>query len=340
MKAPIIVTGPDRSGTTLMFALLASHSRISMSRRTNMWRWFYGRFGDLGRPANLERCLDVMMRYHRLAQLEPDPVRITREFQEGEPTYGRLFDLFHQHHAEAIGKPRWGDKSLHTEHFADEIIEDFPEARIIHMMRDPRDRYASVSRRYQNRSKGVGSITGRWILSTRRGEGNVASHGDNYMVVRYEDLASSPERTLNAVCDFIGEDFESSMLSMRGAPEHGDEGNSSFERINPGVISTRSIGRWRSVLSDREVASIQALTGGRMEHYGYKPEPPPMSARARARFVLGQLPYDAARTTGWLIAHGRRERFGGEIPAQRLREVPVSVPSEGQISDSAAQGGD
>ena len=57
--APIFIAGPDRSGTTLMFALLASHPNLSMVRRTNMWRYFHGRYGDLGDPQNLERCLDV-----------------------------------------------------------------------------------------------------------------------------------------------------------------------------------------------------------------------------------------------------------------------------------------
>ena len=44
---PIFIAGPDRSGTTLLYALLASHPNISMVRRTNFWRWFYGRYGDL-----------------------------------------------------------------------------------------------------------------------------------------------------------------------------------------------------------------------------------------------------------------------------------------------------
>lgn len=324
MNAPIIVTGPDRSGTTLMFALLASHPRISMSRRTNMWRWFFGRFGDLAQPENLQQCLEVMLRYHRLAQLEPDPDRIVREFLAGEPSYGRLFGLFHEHHAEKLGKPRWGDKSLHTEHFAGQILQDFPRAKIIHMMRDPRDRQASVSRRYATRRKGIGAITGRWILSTRRGERNLQLRPDNYMIVRYEDLARFPGETLVDVCDFIDEDYDPAMLAMHGAPQHGDEGNSSFERIEPGVISTGSIGRWRSVLSPREIASIQAMTRGRMRANGYRLESMSMSLADRVRFGFGQLPYDTARMVGWLVTHGRRERRGGDIPAQRLQPDPVS----------------
>ena len=47
---PVFIAGADRSGTTLLFALLASHPNISMVRRTNMWRYFHQRYGDLGDP--------------------------------------------------------------------------------------------------------------------------------------------------------------------------------------------------------------------------------------------------------------------------------------------------
>ena len=47
-----------------------------MTRRTNLWRHFYGQFGDLAEPANLDRCLDTMRRYKRLVGLETDWERL------------------------------------------------------------------------------------------------------------------------------------------------------------------------------------------------------------------------------------------------------------------------
>ena len=37
---------------SLAFALLASHRNISMTRRTNLWTYFYGQYGDLADDAN------------------------------------------------------------------------------------------------------------------------------------------------------------------------------------------------------------------------------------------------------------------------------------------------
>ena len=115
----LILAGPDRSGTTLLYAIMGSHSRIAMVRRTNVWRFFYRRYGDLADPANLDRCLEELA--HVPAGREAGARRArrcSRRFAEGPTTYGRLFSLLLEQVAEREGKPRWGDKSLHTEHHA------------------------------------------------------------------------------------------------------------------------------------------------------------------------------------------------------------------------------
>jgi hypothetical protein len=314
---PVFIAGPDRSGTTLMFALLASHPNISMVRRTNMWRYFHRRYGDLGSARNLERCLRDMTRYQRMRLLKPDADRIRSEFLQGEATYGRLFALFHEHHAARAGKGRWGDKSLHTEHFADRVFEEFPHARIIHMIRDPRDRYASVRRRNGRDLSRVGAATGRWLDSTRAGRRNEARFPDRYLLVRYEDLARDPEGTMRRVCSFIDEDYSSAMLSMGGAPEHRG-GNSSFGDLERGTISTRGIGRSVTVLSPSEIAFIELFARRTMAALGYERIRPALAPGTRVGFYAGLVPFQLARMIGWVTLARLQRRRGAHIPPSRL----------------------
>ena len=316
---PIFITGPDRSGTSLLFALLASHPRISMVRRTNMWRWFYGQYGDLSDSENFENCLNAMLNYQRLEHLHPDAERIRREFKEGEPSYGRLFALFHEHNAERVGKPRWGDKSLHTEHYVDNILKEFPNAKLIHMLRDPRDRYASVMKRYKDRKKGIGSITGRWLASTKVAKRNLANYPDNVILLRYETLASEPEVTIKMVCDFIGEAFDPVMMSMQGAPEH-SSGNSSFEDFQPRTISTKSIGRFRKVLDQKDIAFMQTCVGRDMVAFDYALDPIELSAADRSMFYLVDLPVNYIRMTGWMTKNRYADKRGQSVPEHRLKD--------------------
>ena len=141
-----------------------------MTRRTNWWTYFDGRFGDLAQDDALRRILDEMRRYRRHRKLELDFERLERDFRGGERSYCRLFDLMESQHAERLGMPRWGDKSLHTERYADRVFECFPDARIIHMVRDPRDRYASVLKRWRSKRGGVGSATAAWLASVDLGQ--------------------------------------------------------------------------------------------------------------------------------------------------------------------------
>jgi sulfotransferase family protein len=320
---PIFIAGPDRSGTTLMFAILSTHSGISMSRRTNMWRFFHRRYGDLADPAHLERCLDDMTHYRRMRWLQPDADRIRREFRQGEPTYGRLFSLFHEHKAERAGKPRWGDKSLHTEHFAERVFTEFPEARIVHMLRDPRDRYASAIKRHGRDVHRVAAASGRWLRSTRAGLRNAKAYPGRYLIVRYEDLAREPEATMHRVCDFLDEPYEPAMLEMGGAPEHRDAGgNSSFGDLEPGTISTKGIGRFRTGLSPMELRYLETTAGRPMRMVGYVPVHGPLPRGTRLRYFGWFFPVNALRMVAWMAIASVRTRRGGSIPRTRLAKGP------------------
>jgi len=318
---PIFIAGPDRSGTTLMYAFLASHPQISMVRRTNMWRYFYGRYGDLSQRENFERCLNDMVRYKRMGVLHPNLEQIATEFWQGEATYGRLFAIFHQQHASRLGKSRWGDKSLHTEHYAEQVFREFPQARVIHMVRDPRDRYASVKKRHGRTVNRVGASVGRWLFSMNAARRNMERYPGQYLIVRYEQLARQPEETLKEVCAFIGEEYSPLMLTMSGAADYRDSGgNSSFDAITPGTISTKPIGRFRQVLTPAEIGFIQAFAGKEMLALGYELETLRLSLKDRLS-LLAMLPYQAARMYGWMVTETAMIRRGEPIPSHRMEEA-------------------
>lgn len=329
MPSPIFIGGPDRSGTTLLYALLASHPHISMARRSNMWRFFYRRYGDLAQPDNFERCLHDMTHYHKMRHLRADPERIRREFRQGEPTYGRLFALLHEHNAERAGKPRWGDKSLHIEHYAAGIFAEFPDARVIQMVRDPRDRYASVRKRFGKDTPRLGAATARWLRAIRQGQANAGRYPGRYRLVRYESLAREPEQTLGDICEFIGEPYDPLMLTMRGAADYHDSGgNSSFDKLEPGVISTRSIGRFESVLTPSEIAFIQMMCAGEMAGLAYEKVPVSFSPGERARYLMVTVPMQLARFAGWWVAADINMRRGEQPPASRPQTTPAAATGE------------
>lgn len=318
-RGPVFIGGLERSGTSLIYALLASHPNIAMTRRTNLWAYFYDRYGDLGKPANFERCFTTLMHYKRVLVLNPDPDRLRREFLQGEPTYARLFSLIEEHYADRVGKPRWGDKSLNTERYADPIFAAYPTARILHMIRDPRDRYASAVTRWKVKRGGIGAGTAMWLSSVHLAKRNQQRYPEQYRIVRYETLAFRPVETLRDICAFIGEDYSPAMLGMEGAETFRDEGsNSSYGQIAPGVISTKSIGRYRKVLSRQEIAFAQAQARSDMLALDYTLDSIEFSGRERLQYVGWDWPLNWARKIAWNTQDAVRDRVGRNVPSYRL----------------------
>lgn len=312
---PIYLAGADRSGTTLMSALLASHPHIAIAALgSNMWTFFNGKYGDLRDDKNFERALAALFEYKNVLLLQPDAERIRREFFADERTYARLFRLLQDHFAERMGKPRWGDKTSYVERYADTILNAYPDAQMIHMLRDPRDRYASAIKRWPNGKGQVGGATARWLYSVRLAERNLAKYPTRYLVVRYESLVSQPEETMQRVCAFLHEPYDPVMFTMSGAQNFWNRGgNSSFERLQPGAISTAAVGRYRRALSPREIAFIQLFAGAVMRAYGYEVEQNGFSAREKISFYGAYVPINSLRLVGWQVLEMLQQHFPEQV---------------------------
>lgn len=314
-RGPIFIGGPDRCGKTLVRALLVSHPNIAIPAvGSNYWSYFYGQFGDLKEHANFERCLATMLRYKHARFLKPDAERIRREFWHGEPTYPHLFALFHEHYAEREGKPRWGDQTGLIERYADPIFAAYPGARMIHMVRDPRDRYEASLALHPNGQMRVGGATARWLYSVRLAERNRRRYPDHYKVVCYETLVRRPEQTVREICDFLGEEFVPKMLTMDGAPGYrnkGEHDTNGAEEQAP--ISTAYIGRFRQVISKREIAFMQWYVGREMRAYDYDPDPIQLSPGDRLAFALMDWPINLVRMVAWRMIETIQHNFPAQL---------------------------
>lgn len=339
-SGPIFIGGPDRCGKTSLRACLVSHPRISIpSVGSNMWSYFYGQYGDLGRPENLERCLAALLRYKHVRCLDPDPERIRREFSAGPRTYGRLFALIHQHHAEREGKPRWGDQTGLIERYADAIFDEFPEARMIHMLRDPRDRYHASLELWPGGKGRAGGAAARWLYSARLARRNLRRYPGRYLIVRFEDLVCQPEETLRAVCDLIGETYTPAMPAMEGAPEYRDK-RARGRVLRPGdsPLSAAFIGLYRQSIPPRELAFLQRVAASEMAIFGYRPDEIELSAADRRRLAV-DYPLNLARMVAWRgleALHQRVPGIVGRAPGANMILPETAVDSRHAAPSSAS----
>jgi hypothetical protein len=272
-RGPIFVGGLSRSGKTLLCSLLASHPNIAMPlKESNLWSFFYRRYGNLANNDNFEHCLAAMLRYKGVQLLNPDPERIRAEFWQGEASYERLFALFHIQYAEQLGKPRWGVQAVSEEFYTDFILTAYPTAKMIWMIRDPRDRYEAKVTLRSGRWGEVAIATAHWLYAIGLTKHYQKKYPHRYKVVRYETLVSQTEETMLDVYTFLNEEYSS---TLRGALR--------FHNQN---ISTSFIGRYRQLMSKR---------------YDYELEPVRLSLGEYPLFYCVDRPFHLVFMAIWRI---------------------------------------
>lgn len=327
MTGPIYIGGLDRSGKTTMSAFLTSHSSLAIPAvGSNMETYFLDRYGDIARDDRFEACLSAMMRYKHVRFLDPDPTRIRAAFRHGERTYARLFEIFMTQFAQLQGKPRWGMQTGLIERYADHLVRSYPGVRIIHMVRDPRDRYeASISKWPKGRLR-AGGAAARWRYSTRLALRHTTRYRDQYLVVRFEDMVRDPESTLKQVCRFIGEPFEPTMLEMGGNTKHRNALLS--ETRGNSLLSESFIGGFSSRTPADEIRFIEMQCRGPMQHFGYVNTTVDRNLADHLRFSLITWPSQFARMAVWLAVESAQQRFPKWVPRRFGRRMLVDPPMQ------------
>ena len=277
-RGPIFIGGLSGSGKTQLRLVLGAHPDISMTRRSYLWNRFYGRFGSLDDPENLERCLAVMAADRDVQRLDPDWDRIRRELLAGQPNDARLIGLVHDHYAQGLGKQRWGEQLRFVECFADPIFANFPTARMIHMVSDPRTAVTGASSSSGPRPGKLGWELAVWLHSAELAQRNLRRYPDRYRVVHRETFAAQQKETVEDLCAFVGEEY-----------------------VPPVADAVRSL-RFSETAPSRTAPLVDLYTRRALTSLGY--ERASRSPRRRHLVALTAWPLNRATMTAWRMTRG------------------------------------
>jgi hypothetical protein len=292
-ERPIFVVGCPRSGTTLLSTILHAHPRIAMPPETRFLLHVYQnreQYGDL-RLAENRRLLARTItdnRWTRFVDLGLDPDRIVEAIVAGPPTLGSALATVWREFARARGKARWGEKRpLYSRH-VEVILRLFPDAQIIHVVRDARACVASL-RRVPFWDGSVAAAAAIWSLSEqdlRRNRARLAP--DTFYSLRYEDLIGEPQRTVQDLCAFLGEPFTPAMLQHTKAAREIVPRRKRWHAATRRAIDRDLAHSWLERLDPAEIGLVQQVTRRQLTRNGYQlqPDVPAPSARDRALFHL------------------------------------------------------
>lgn len=261
MSAPIFVVGAPRSGTTLMRRYLNAHPDVHLTFEASFFalrRTFPSDWSPKRRRAFLENSLG--MAWQRIpADVVPSLFPQTWDGSSPAP-----FEAQMRYCAERAGARVWGDKSpVHTQHIG-AILAAWPNARVIHIVRDPVAVCASLfTVPWANPNLFSNAMGVRYALNA------VEPFRDRIHEVRLEDLLADPEPALRGALDFCGLDWHPALLSALS--QTADDAPPL-----PWLVTTsaeRNRVRPRSKVPDVDLDRIARLTRPQRARYGYSPVP-------------------------------------------------------------------
>jgi len=359
-ERPVFMIGAERSGTTLVMAMLGCHPRIAVPEVV----WYYPRFrpyvftyGDLSRDANFRTLAEEMVFGLKTPfwGMKVNPRTILDEIlaELKERSFAGIYCAMHERYARSVGnKPRWGEKTPHNLFFVKEILEDFPNAQFIFITRDGRDASAD----YLDSAFGPTNIfcaAESWALcqnAVRPWRKQLAT--DQWMDLCYEDLVKDPVAVLKDVCVFLGEKFAPEMLEFHKTELAKNRGATKDHKPLGHEASDRYIGIYKRQLSLRDQEIFAAVAGKELEEAGYKLDVRAatitgeqaalwreLDGRARAATMdapEGHIVYESYND--WLVdQREERKRRGLWIDADVPKKpFPVGHPHEEMITGQRA----
>lgn len=289
INPPVFITGNSRSGTTMMSRILGNHDLVFSFQELHF-------FDELTTSSTVfaeTEKQEALKLFAILLSIQRDGYfgsRKTAPFIEeaqaalnAETGHSKseVYKQFLYYETKREHKSIPCDQTPQNIFSIDQIIRIFPDARIIAMVRDPREVLLSQKFKWKRRKLSGGKIPLIESIRSRINyhpvtiskiwrsvmlQINKYESLPNLLVIRYEDLIRTPETTIQKVCVHIGIGFQSSMLDIPVV------GSSNFSDSNNRGIDSAKSKQWeKGGLSMTEIEICQRINSGLMKQYHYDP---------------------------------------------------------------------
>lgn len=259
---PFFILGRERSGTTMLRIALNGHSKIYIPPESTFILNLLNKHKNKLNTSKLisDLKLDPYLKAWVINydELLVDLNSITT------PTY-QAFCWTILGHMNKKAK-LLGDKNPTYALFGKKIIELYPDAKIIWLIRDYRSQVNSMLK-VNFEKKDVASLTVRWAVYNQHIHQLELDIPNQVLRIRYEDLVESSEASYTKICSFLGLKYEDTMLSWN---KKNEEFHSAHHQSLSEKPTTKHIAEWKKELSIKQVRICQTIAGVYGEQLGYQ----------------------------------------------------------------------
>lgn len=272
----VFMVGEQRSGSNLLRLILNESNDIAAPHPPHILQRLMPLVGDkdLSDEAVFKELIEHVCQLVEANPVQWEDVVLDREdiFQRCRENslvaiYGAVMDAY----AESQGATTWICKSLQNIRWADELDAYFDNAKFIYLYRDPRDVTLSFMKAVVG-EKHPYFIAGKWnelqTLCLDQGE---KLPKEQFFGISYEDITSKPEEVISALCEFLGIEYQESMLGFHKSKEASNAAKSSKLWANvTQPIMKKNTNKFLDEMSEEDIKIIESIVGNTMDKLGYE----------------------------------------------------------------------
>jgi len=241
--APIFIIGQPRTGTTLIERIITSHSKVGSAGELQQFYLSMRRLTKIPTPARVSA--ELVTAASRL-----NPSQLGNTYMEATLKHARA-------------NPHFVDKMPVNYLYAPLIAKSLPNAKIIHITRNPMDScFSSFKQLFADaypHSYELGEMARHHIRYKTLMDKWRSILGDRLYEIAYEDTVENLEPNARNLISFLGLDWESDCLEFH--KQKGAVSTASAVQVRE-PAHTRSVGRWRRYKEQLEpVAQILSNAG-------------------------------------------------------------------------------
>ena len=213
LQQPIFLLSSERSGSNLIRAMFDSHPSIAAPAPPHLLSTFFPLlpfYGHLEEHENFDSlCRDIFKAvdvqvgdWH--SNFDKQDIREKVATRSLLGIYDSLYSIETQNN----NKSRTFIKENFSFDYAYYLLNYFPDAKFIYLLRDGRDfalSYLNSSSHFET----LDEISHRWWNEQRKCMTIYAefAQSNNFYTIHYEDLITYPRKKLQEMCAFVGEDY-------------------------------------------------------------------------------------------------------------------------------------